>query len=135
MGQQQLILITLSTIIVGVAIAVGTLAFSTNSVTANRDAMVLDLQTIAANARAFYARPAFAGGGGNAFTKYRIPGRLRTTDNGTYSYALIDAQTISFSGISAEDPENKIVQVRMKSTSDQLYGWSFGGEFDDGGEE
>ena len=49
MGQQQLLLIILGVIIVGIAIAVGISMFSSGSVQANRDGIVNDLNNLAAN--------------------------------------------------------------------------------------
>ena len=43
MGQQQLILLVLATVIVGLAIVIGIRAFTENSIRANSDAMVQDM--------------------------------------------------------------------------------------------
>ncbi len=43
MGQQQLLLIILGVIIVGIAVAVGITMFKTNAVSANRDALIGDM--------------------------------------------------------------------------------------------
>jgi Tfp pilus assembly protein PilE len=64
MGQQQLLLIILGVIIVGIAIAVGITMFRDNSVSSNRDAMSTDLLHLAAKARHYYKRPTSMGGGG-----------------------------------------------------------------------
>ena len=52
MGQQQLILLVLATVIVGLAIVVGIRAFSENSAKANADAMMQDAVRIASDAQA-----------------------------------------------------------------------------------
>jgi hypothetical protein len=67
MGQQQLLLIILGVIVVGIAVAVGITMFSDNAVSANRDAISNDLVNLAARAQQFYRRPAALGGGGNSF--------------------------------------------------------------------
>ena len=67
MGQQQLLLIILGVIIVGLAIAVGITMFSDNAVSANRDAMTSDLIHIAAKAKHYFSRPSSMGGGGYSF--------------------------------------------------------------------
>ncbi|NIS38712.1 hypothetical protein GWN26_11755, partial [Candidatus Saccharibacteria bacterium] len=51
MGQQQLLLIVLSVIIVGVAIAVGVNMFQSSAVDANRQAMITDLVNYSAKAQ------------------------------------------------------------------------------------
>jgi Tfp pilus assembly protein PilE len=67
MGQQQLLLIILGVIVVGIAVAVGITMFSDSATSANRDAVSNDLVNLAARAQQFYRRPASLGGGGNSF--------------------------------------------------------------------
>ena len=67
MGQQQLLLIILGVIVVGIAVAVGITMFTDNAVSANRDAVTNDLVILAARAQQFYRRPTALGGGGNSF--------------------------------------------------------------------
>lgn len=62
MGQQQLILLVLATVIVGIAIVVGIRAFTENSVKANSDAMLQDLIRMANDAQAWKQKPAPFGG-------------------------------------------------------------------------
>ncbi|MCK4359442.1 MAG: hypothetical protein KAW92_12015 [Candidatus Cloacimonetes bacterium] len=65
MGTQQVLLIVLAVIIVGVAVAVGITMFSTQSASSNREALKADLATFTAQALAFYKTPAGMAGGGN----------------------------------------------------------------------
>ncbi|MFZ4619038.1 MAG: hypothetical protein ACOYNS_00655 [Bacteroidota bacterium] len=67
MGQQQLLLIILGVMIVGVAIAVGITMFRDNAVSSNRDAIANDLMHLAAKAKHYYKRPTSMGGGGHSF--------------------------------------------------------------------
>ena len=67
MGQQQLLLIILGVIVVGIAVAVGITMFTDNAVNANRDAVTNDLVNLAARAQQYYRRPTALGGGGNSF--------------------------------------------------------------------
>jgi Tfp pilus assembly protein PilE len=67
MGQQQLLLIILGVIVVGIAVAVGITMFSDSATSANRDAVSNDLVNLAARAQQYYRRPASLGGGGNSF--------------------------------------------------------------------
>lgn len=62
MGQQQLILLVLATVIVGVAIVVGIRAFTENSAKANSDAMTQAAVRIANDAQAWKKKPAPFGG-------------------------------------------------------------------------
>ena len=67
MGQQQLLLIILGVIIVGIAVAVGITMFQDNAVDQNRNMVIADLQNLAAKAQQYYAKPTTLGGGGNSF--------------------------------------------------------------------
>ncbi len=62
MGQQQLILLVLSTVIVGIAIVVGIRAFNENAIKSNSDAMIQDMVRIASDAQAWKQKPAPFGG-------------------------------------------------------------------------
>ena len=62
MGQQQLLLLVLATVIVGIAIAVGIVAFRQNSVRSNHDALVQDAIRIANDAQAWKQKPQMFGG-------------------------------------------------------------------------
>ncbi len=85
MGQQQLLLIILGVIIVGIAIAVGITMFTASATSANRDAVINDLNNLAAMAQQYYRRPLSMAGGGNEFTNWVIPPQLDETANGTYA--------------------------------------------------
>jgi hypothetical protein len=104
MGQQQLLLIILGVIIVGIAIAVGISMFSSSSVQSNKDAIINDLNNLAANAYQFRIRPTTMGGGGGSYTGgsgFAIPTKLASNDNGTFSRTNA-AQAVTFIGTSAQ---------------------------------
>ena len=102
MGQQQLLLIILGVIIVGIAIAVGISMFSSSSVQSNKDAIINDMNNLAANAYQFRIRPTTMGGGGGSYTGgngYAIPLKLASNDNGSFT-ATNAAQAVTFVGTS-----------------------------------
>ncbi|MEM6784150.1 MAG: hypothetical protein AAF624_10515 [Bacteroidota bacterium] len=68
MGQQQLLLLVLGIVIVGLAVVVGIQSFSENQVKANADAQVNDAIRIASDAQAWNLKPTAFGGGNGAFT-------------------------------------------------------------------
>ena len=63
MGQQQLLLLVLGIVIVGLAVVVGIQAFGENQKKANADALVNDGVRIASDAQAWKLKPAAFGGG------------------------------------------------------------------------
>ena len=104
MGQQQLLLIVLGVIIVGIAVVVGINLFNANATNANRDGVISDLNNLGAMAQQFYKKPTSMGGGGNSFTGgagWTIPTGLDSTANGTYGAAPAD-QTVLITGTGTE---------------------------------
>jgi hypothetical protein len=101
MGQQQLLLIVLGVIVVGIAVVVGINLFTANAISSNRDGVVADLNNLGAMAQQFYRKPTSMGGGGNTFTGWVIPTKTDTTPNGTYA-ATVTAQSITITGTGNE---------------------------------
>ncbi len=66
MGQQQLLLLVLGIVIVGLAVVVGIQAFSENQKKANADALVNDAIRVASDAQAWMLKPTAFGGGNNS---------------------------------------------------------------------
>jgi hypothetical protein len=126
MGQQQLLLIILGVIIVGIAIAVGLSLFSAQSIQSNRDAVINDLNNLAAQAYQYRIRPVSMGGGQGDYSSFAIPTKMRTNENATYS-ATPSQNTISFTAVSAQNPSNTVI-VSIDSFG-RLSGWSYTGDF------
>ena len=68
MGQQQLLLVILVTIIVGVATVVAINIFGQSAENANVDALRQDVLTLSAMSQGWYIKPELMGGGSGAFT-------------------------------------------------------------------
>ena len=85
MGQQQLLLIVLGVIIVGVAIVAGIGMFNANAEEAVKDELVSQCVAIGAHAQEMYKKPVAMGGLGLDFTGgsggYIIPLRMTATLN------------------------------------------------------
>ena len=99
MGQQQLLLIIAGVIIVGIAIATGIYLFSGNSVKANKDAIISDLNNIGQYAYRYKLRPEPLGGGGRVYTGFTLPVKLASNENATYSSAATPTK-ITFTAVS-----------------------------------
>jgi hypothetical protein len=126
MGQQQLLLIILGVIIVGIAIAVGLSLFSAQSVQSNRDAIINDLNNLAAQAYQFRIRPASMSGGAGDYTTFTIPTKMATNENGTYT-AAPTTNTVVLTAVSAQNPSNTI-KVTVDSDG-RLGTWVYSGDF------
>lgn len=67
MGTQQLLMIVLGVIIVGVAIVVGINMFSTGAINAEADRLVQEVNMAGSNAAAYWRKPTQMGGGARSF--------------------------------------------------------------------
>ena len=105
MGQQQLLLIVLGIIIVGLVVAVGISLFSASAVSSNRDGVVSDLNNLGVIAQQFYKKPTSQGGGGKNFTGWTLPPELDTTANGNYT-RTVAAQSVTIRGYGTERAPN-----------------------------
>jgi len=101
MGQQQLLLIVLGVIVVGIAVVVGINLFNANAVSSNRDGVVSDLNNLGAMGQQYYKKPTSMGGGGNTFTGWTLPAELDTTANGNY-VLTVAAQSLTIQGYGTE---------------------------------
>jgi hypothetical protein len=126
MGQQQLILLVLATVIVGIAIVVGITAFTENSAKSNADTMMQDAVRIANDMQAWKKKPAPFGGqasvaacdaaclaADNNFTGVtfaRLGYASPTTLNGTYAITSEAANPLITGTNTVEGNE---VQVRV----------------------
>lgn len=121
MGQQQLLLIVLGVIVVGIAVVVGINLFNANAQSSNRDAVISDLNNLGAMAQQFYKKPTSMGGGGNTFTGgggWSIPVQLRTTANGTYNNPapVLSDSTVTIVGIGTETGNDGSAPVKATCT-------------------
>ena len=107
MGTQQILLIVLSVIIVGVAIAVGISMFNNQAYNSNKTAIAADAQSFATQVVQYYKTPVSQGGGGNtlgtaaadigAFIGWQ--GTTTTNENGTYTVAWVDSNNATITGV------------------------------------
>lgn len=131
MGQQQLLLIILGVIVVGIAVAVGITMFQDNAVSANRDAVTNDLVNLAARAQQHFRRPAALGGGQGAFDNSTggvgIDDILQLTSkptnaNGTYTLGTVGATSLELTGEGTETgTDGALIEVTMTVFSDSTF--------------
>ncbi len=85
MGQQQLLLIVLGVIIVGIAVVIGIFVFQTYSIDNKRDVVINESVNIGSLAMQYYKKAKLYGGGQYTFTGWQIPSNMQSTSNGTYT--------------------------------------------------
>ncbi len=120
MGTQQILLIVLSVIIVGIAVAVGITMFNAQATNSNRQAIMGDMNNLASSALAFYKTPTTHGGGGSAWGTVDelgawlgydyVSGTGCTTGNGTYTFSIA-TDVLTIVGIGTEIGNNGSTNV------------------------
>lgn len=123
MGQQQLLLVILVTIIVGIATVVAINTFGSAADSATLDAVRQDLGQIAASAQAYYMKPEMMGGGGNTFDGITFnditfgadvtDGQNATNANGSYSIPASITGDNFIVTATANDSESSEIQARV----------------------
>lgn len=122
MGTQQILLIVLSVIIVGVAIAVGISMFNSQSYNSNKTAIASDAQSFATQAVQYYKTPESQGGAGgkganmtqakvSAFLSFDPTNFNTSNENGTYVVTTPDSTHVVITGTGTAKKNNKNPQV------------------------
>ena len=125
MGQQQMLLIIIGVIIISIAIAVGIELFGATSVNSNRDAIINDMNNIAADAYQYRMRLTNMGGGGGSYEKYKIPKKMATNEDAKFEVTPL-ASSITLLGTSSISYGT--VQCIIDSTG-LVTNFSYTGEF------
>ena len=138
MGQQQLLLLVLSIVIVGLAVVVGIQAFSENQKKANADALIMTSMRIASDAQAWLRKPAAFGGAVTGIgvrptdfnglslslqqLGYPVNGSgsmaIHVDINGTYTAAIDGADFVitASSAVTSGSAENNLICVRVSGS-------------------
>ena len=123
MGQQQLLLIVLGVIIVGIAVVVGINLFNANAEEAAKDGVVSDCTNLGAMAQQHYKKPGSMGGGANTFdgsgtngVTWAIPVNLVKYSERTYT-ATVGAQQVDLVGDPLETTYTWTVQTTVTPTT------------------
>lgn len=130
MGQQQLLLLVLGTVIVGLAVVVGIDAFSENRKKSNADALVNDAVRLASDAQAWKLKPAAFGGGADsdpadfsAITLEDLGYETNDSDeyvnlNGTFTFTPSSTNLVITA--TNEDTDNEVEVTVTGTDSDQI---------------
>jgi hypothetical protein len=84
LGQQQLLLIVLGVIVVGLAVIVGINVFRANAIDQKRDSVMMECITLASLAQEYYLKPSAYMGGSGSYMNFTIPPSLVRTASGRY---------------------------------------------------
>lgn len=94
MGQQQLLLIVLGVIIVGIAIVFAITLFRQGAIDNKRDLLMNEGISLATMATSYYKKSEMLGGGGNSFEGWKIPKEMQVTATGSFASEVTDQKII-----------------------------------------
>jgi hypothetical protein len=123
-GQQQLLLVILGAIIIGIAVTVGITIFKANSTGQNRDAVWTNLNTLAARAQQYYRKPRALGGGDRSFVGFTISAKEANNDNGYFTIVGSPTATqvvIKGQGAELGEDPTRLVELNMVVQPDTMY--------------
>ncbi|MEL6614344.1 MAG: hypothetical protein AAFQ43_01325 [Bacteroidota bacterium] len=126
MGQQQLLLLVLGIVIVGLAVVVGIQAFSENQGKANEDAVVKDMVSMATEAYAWYSKPEAMGGGGESWFGISLDvlgydtGTIGDYQNINARYTLANASIGGYMEIYACKPDGELIGLDFDAYNGEL---------------
>jgi hypothetical protein len=129
MGTQQLLLIVIGIILVGIMVTIGIFMFKDQSAATNRDAISNDLVGLAAQAQKYYRRPGVLGGGSNSFGGLTMANLTNNPTNVDGTFALTPdpapsgTKSISITGTGTETGNDGATPVAMTMTvwADSLF--------------
>jgi hypothetical protein len=138
MGQQQLLLVILVTIIVGIATIVAVNVLNNRITQANRDAVRQDLSQAASYVQSLWERPLVMDGAGRDFTTMNVEDILRyinvpsstfqsgdteaTNENGTFRVEIESETELLIIGEPNSGPPNLEISVERDNETGQ---WEF----------
>jgi len=112
MGQQQLLMVVLGIIVVGIAVTAGILMFRQNAIDMKREELVNESITLAQVAISYFKRPLAYGGGGHRFTGWRVPTEMDTTAAGYFRVTVFQDSLILIGTGNEMANDNDSVEVR-----------------------
>ncbi len=129
MGSQQLLLIVVGVVLIGIMIAVGMEMFKDQASATSRDAISNDLVHYAVQAQKYYRRPAAMGGGQNSFTGLSLSKITKVSINANATYVLTPDPatssdtfvTVTGTGFNTGNDGSTPVQVSIKAWPDSVY--------------
>jgi hypothetical protein len=121
MGSQQLLLVVLTMILVGVALAVALTIFQASALDSARNALIEDLLFLAGRARDYYLRPATLGGGNRDFSNVTIRSLTAHPENENGRYYVVstskDVLVLGARGRLVVDMDTIEVQMRTNEAT------------------
>jgi hypothetical protein len=118
MGSQQLLMIVIGVIVVGLVIYSGIDIAANYYQNANRDQLISSLHTIGLMAQQYYKKPFEQGGGGGTYTGWSMPKQFEKTESGEIN-ASVEGDRVNFEATGTETGMNEKTVVRVTCRVDQ----------------
>ena len=115
-------------ILAGIVVAVALSLFSAQAIQARKDAVIGELNVIAADACQYSMDSEMKNGGRMSYAGYKIPGNLAATANGRYTAEVLSSSRIKLTGRSSQNENDRIVVYVAENG--RLHDWSYTGEFE-----
>jgi hypothetical protein len=96
-------------------------------IVSNRDALINDINNLAALAYQYRIRPASMGGGNGSYDGLTMPETMKTNDHGAFTYTVVGPNEVKIKAVSA-----KVKGAAIETTLDgegRLKLWTYWGEF------
>ena len=121
MGQQELLLIVLAIIIIGIAIAVSVGLFRSNAIESKRDILIDETTYLGTMAIQYFKKPKELGGGGKSFVGWTIPPSMVQTYNGNFMTASVASSEVVITGTGTEVVTGTdSIKVQTTVTADEI---------------
>jgi hypothetical protein len=129
MGTQQLLLIVLGMVLIGIMVTVGIFLFQDQASATNRDQISNDLVYFGVQAQKYYRRPAILGGGSNSFGGLTTATLTNNPTNANGSYVLspdpvpggVTSITVTGTGTEKGNDATMPVEIQMTVWADSLF--------------
>lgn len=117
MGSQQILLIIVGVIVIGLMVTSGIRLFSSYMESSNREQLISTVYDLCVLAQQHYKKPREQGGGGNTFTGWVLPRQFRNTASGRIT-ATVRATRVDFTATGKEKGRNGRTNVRVTGRID-----------------
>ena len=102
MGSQQMLLLIVGVLMIGLMISIGVIMFGDGASASNRDSIANDLTAQASKAQVYQKKPRCLGGGGNSFVGFVLPHTARSNQNGAFTVSGATGTQVTNEGIGTE---------------------------------
>lgn len=127
MGNQQIILLVLGTIVVAVAVTIGIMLFREYYTDSVGDDMATTLLEQAQEAKIYFLKPRTLGGGNKSFTGFTLPPRLGQASGVVYTSSGWRANSIMLTAKAREGECSAMIQTR--DSTHFTIAWTWNGAF------